>query len=68
MNGWKTKAAGIAAILGGLATVIGGLVANGLSMEALATAKIGGGAIVSGLGLLGIGHKLDKLTNALEGK
>lgn len=66
MNGWKTKTAGVAAILGGLAAVVGAIATTGFSMETLAAAKLGFAGIVTGLGMLGLGHKLDKLTNALN--
>ena len=68
MTGWKTKTAGIAAILAGLATIIGAVATTGISFETLAGAKMGFAGVVTGLGMLGLGHKLDKLTGAISGK
>lgn len=63
MNGWKTKAAGIGAILGGAALAISGLVGDKFDFESI---KQGVAGIVAGLGMLGLGHKLDKNTAALK--
>lgn len=55
MRGWKTWASGIGSILGGAAIIING-VANG-TYDNMAE---GWGMIVLGLGVLGIGHKIEK--------
>ena len=64
MNGWKTKTAGVGGILAGAGLVIAGLVGEKFDFELV---KQGVGAIVAGLGALGLGHKLDKLTAAAKG-
>lgn len=57
MTGWKTLSAGIGAIAYG----IGGVVAG------LHDANTAVSYVLSGLVALGIGHKLDKQTQALKG-
>jgi ABC-type uncharacterized transport system permease subunit len=63
MNGWKTKIAGIGGILGGLAVAIGGIVGDKFNFDAI---QQGIGAVLLGLGALGIGHKIDKNTAAVQ--
>ncbi len=55
MSGWKTWAAGLSGILSGAAMIVmaltgegGGSVSEGIAL------------IVAGLGILGIGHKIEK--------
>jgi len=55
MTGWKTWAAGIGSILGGLAIIVNG-VANGTYNNMME----GYGMIIGGLAVLGIGHKIEK--------
>lgn len=57
MSGWKSKAAGIGAILGGLALVIKGVVADSLDFQSI---KEGIAAVIAGLGVLGVAHKIEK--------
>ena len=61
MKGWKTWAAAIGAILGGAALVLKGVTADSLDFESI---KQGVAAIVAGLGLWGIGHKVEKIGQA----
>lgn len=61
MNGWKTKTAGIAAILFGLGTI-----AKAISDGSWNEAQEGIAAAIGGLGMLGVGHKLDKVAAALK--
>jgi hypothetical protein len=63
MTGWKTKAGGIGAILGGAALIITGVIGDKFDFELV---KQGVAGIVGGLGLLGIGHKLDKNNAAVS--
>lgn len=58
MSGWKTWAAGIGAILGGAALVLKGIAGDSLDFESI---KQGVAAIIAGLGVLGVGHKVDRL-------
>ena len=66
MQGWKTKLAGVSSILSGAGLVIGGLVSD--AGPDFGQVKSGMGMVIAGLGMLGIGHKLDKLTEALQWK
>lgn len=59
MQGWKTKLAGIAGILTGVGMAISGLV-NG----EFDSVKEGVMLIIASLATIGIGHKVDKLTDA----
>lgn len=59
MTGWKTKTAGIAAILTGLGLVLKGITADVFDFDSI---KQGVVAIIAGLAVLGIGHKLDKIS------
>jgi len=61
MSGWKTKLAGIAAILTG----------GGAALKAVLDGDFSGAwegwlILVGGLTALGLGHKLDKLTGAVK--
>ncbi len=62
MTGWKTKVGGgllvVVGVLGGVVTLLG---LDGLSWSDALT------FIGSGLGVLGLGHKFDKLGRALDG-
>lgn len=64
MNGWKTKTAGVGAVLAGAGLVIAGLVGEQFNFDLI---KQGVGSIIGGLGALGLGHKLDKLISATKG-
>ena len=58
MKGWKTWAAAIGTILTGLGMIAGGLSKEGgLSFENVQAGIL---TVTGGLGLIGIGHKLDK--------
>lgn len=78
LSGWKTYCAAAVLILTGLATIETGI-AGGIQHysdpssptaldtdQMLATFTKGALAIGSGLGLIGIGHKLDKNTTAIK--
>jgi len=57
MKGWKTKAGAVGVMLGGLSVILGALTADPMNLEAL----MGGVTTVGiGLGMLGIGHKIEK--------
>jgi len=58
MKGWKTKAGGVGAILGGVALIIKAVIDGDWSQ--ITTAWAG---IVGGLTALGIGHKVDKIND-----
>lgn len=61
MEGWKSKVSGILLIVGGIAGFAATLLGvEGLSWE-VALAMIGGG-----FGVLGLGHKFDKIKGVLE--
>lgn len=57
MTGWKSKLSGVGIILGGLALVIKGVTADGFDFDSV---KQGIAAVLAGLAILGIAHKLDK--------
>ena len=57
MTGWKTWAAGIGSIASGVAMILNAVAQDGFSFDAL---KEGIGLITFGLGLIGIGHKVEK--------
>lgn len=57
MTGWKTKAAGVGAIASGVGLVIAGVVGETFNFD---TVKQGVAAIIAGLSILGIGHKIEK--------
>jgi len=57
MKGWKTNTAAIGAILGGLALVAKGVSGDSFDFESI---KQGVAAVIAGLALVGVGHKLDK--------
>lgn len=61
MRGWKTKLGGIAVILSGLAYAINGLLTNDFTAMLQGFAAAGGG-----LGAIGLGHKVDKNTEAIK--
>ena len=55
MSGWKTWAAGIGMILSGIAGLLVGFSGDGeINLEANLA------LITGGLGLIGVGHKIDK--------
>ena len=60
MSGIKTWIAGIGGIAAGVALILNGIAADGFSFDAL---KEGIGLIVGGLGLIGLGHKVEKAAN-----
>lgn len=68
IGGWKTKASATALILIGLAGVIQGAVsaASGDFESGMVAVKGGVASIAGGLGLLGIGHKAEKVKALLE--
>ena len=55
MRGWKTKTAGVAAILGGAAMILNAVVTGEYE-----NVEKGFMMAVGGLTALGLGHKLDK--------
>lgn len=57
MSGWKTWAAGLGAVLGGAALVLKGVAGDSFDFESI---KQGVAAIIAGLGIIGIGHKVEK--------
>ena len=57
MKGWKTKASGIAGILGGIVTILNAVTGEAFSLEQI---QIGWGMIVAGGAVIGIGHKIEK--------
>jgi len=57
MSGWKSKVASIGAILGGAALVLKGVTADSFDFESI---KQGVAAIIAGLGLWGVAHKIEK--------
>lgn len=59
MKGWKTKLAGLSAIIGGV-----GLVVKSVSEGDFAGVKEGVMAVIAGLAVLGIGHKIEKAADA----
>lgn len=64
MSGWKTWVAGIGGILAGLGVVAAGVVHDGgIDWTAV---QNGGAAVLAGFGVLGLGHKLDKNTDAVK--
>ena len=63
MNGWKTKASGVGAILSGVALLISGLAGPTFNFDAIQQGAL---TVIAGLGVLGIGHKLSKLTDAVK--
>ena len=62
VGGWKTKTAAAASILTGMASVATGVVQalDGNFDIAMATIKGGIATAAVGLGMLGIGHKVEK--------
>ena len=58
MSGWKTWAAGIGAIAGGVALVLKGVAGDSLDFQSI---KEGIAAVIAGLGIIGVGHKVDRL-------
>jgi hypothetical protein len=63
MGGWKTKLAGVGGILSGLAMVVASIVNSPFDFNNLWQGVL---VIVGGLGLLGVGHKLQKLLEAIK--
>ena len=63
MKGWKTWAGGGALILSGIATVIQGAISDPVDLEKI---KAGLMMIGSGLGIIGIGHKIEKASNGVK--
>ena len=59
MTGWKTWTAGLASVASGVAMILNSVVSDGFSFDAL---KEGIGLIVAGLGVIGIGHKVEKIS------
>lgn len=59
IEGWKTKAAAVGAILGGVSIIIKSVIDLDFS-----GVEAGYAMIISGLAVLGIGHKLDKAKQA----
>jgi sulfite exporter TauE/SafE len=57
MKGWKTWAAAIGMILGGLGQIVGEVSNDSWSFESV---QAGYAMIMAGLGLIGIGHKVEK--------
>jgi len=57
MHGWKTWASGIGTMLTGLGMIGTGLAADPMSFEAIVA---GLAMFWAGLGILGIGHKVEK--------
>lgn len=57
MSGWKSWAAGIGAMLGGAALVLKGVAGDSFDFDSI---KQGVAAIIAGLGLLGVAHKIEK--------
>ena len=64
MEGWKTKAAGVASILSGVALIIALITGNAPAETSLAGAI---GLITGGLAALGIGHKVEKAAAKIAG-
>ena len=58
MKGWKTWAAGLGAMLGGAALVLKGVASDSLDFQSI---KEGVAAIIAGLGVIGIGHKIERI-------
>ena len=60
MTGWKTWAAGLASILGGVAAILTVISSGDFNFEAIQ----GGIAMIAlGLGMIGIGHKVEKASS-----
>ena len=57
MKGWKTWVAGIGTILTGLGMIAAGVTKEGFSLEAV---KGGALTVWAGMGVIGIGHKIEK--------
>lgn len=57
MTGWKTWASGIGMILTGVAMLVKSLADGALTMDVITQAAT---MITGGLGVIGIGHKLEK--------
>jgi len=57
MSGWKTWAAGIGTILTGLGAIGAAVAKDGLDFSAI---QAGALTVLAGLGVLGIGHKIEK--------
>lgn len=68
IGGWKTKASAAALMLIGVAGVLQGaiLAASGDFESGMTAVKGGVASIAGGLGLLGIGHKAEKVKALLE--
>lgn len=59
-DGYKTKIAAVGLMLSGAGTIVAGLVDTaGVNWE---TVKTGGVLFMNGLGVFGIGHKIEKAT------
>ena len=58
MRGWKTKTAGVAAILGGAAMILNAVVSGEYE-----NVEKGFTMLVGGLAVIGVGHKLDRGLN-----
>jgi hypothetical protein len=57
MTGWKTWAAGIGSIVSGVGMIIVAVSSDPINGELITS---GIALIIAGLGLLGIGHKIEK--------
>lgn len=64
IGGWKTKLAAAGAILSGLGVVIAGLTGEAVDVDQIAAGAV---TICGGLGVLGLGHKVEKLKALFEG-
>jgi hypothetical protein len=72
LDGYKTKVSGVASLLSGLAGILGQLVPLIEAKDAAAAWAFASGLpanpawllLVGGLGLLGVGHKLEKAVEA----
>ena len=57
MSGWKSKVAGVGAMLTGLGMMIVGVLKDTIDMDAI---KTGWEMLLGGLAVLGIAHKVEK--------
>lgn len=62
MTGWKTILGGIGIILGGLAALLTALLSTPFDYHSVLNAVL---TVFGGLAVIGLGHKLDKLTSLI---
>lgn len=59
MSGWKSKAAGVGAMLTGIGMMFTGVLKDTIDMDLI---KTGWEMMLGGLAVLGIAHKIEKAT------